>query len=543
MAVCDLATETLSTGQNASGEALGLKPNGSLDARWWLVPGAVALVYFTLHMLTATRYGYFRDAFYYLACAEHLDWGYVDQPPLIVLIAWIARHTMGTSLRALLFWPALAGAARVLLVAAFARELGAQRFGMALAAILAVVPGVWFAIDHQFAMNAFEAVFWTGCALAVLRLIRTQNPRLWLAFGAVAGLGMENKYSIAVFGFALLAGLALTPQRKLLWTPWLLAGGAVALLIFLPNLIWNVQHHWPFLELMRNIRASGRMIVLPPGAFLFQQILLINPLSFPFWFGGLLFYFFSRAARAYRAFGWAFVLTIGFFLAAHGKNYYSAPTYGIVLAAGAVVAERLLKSELFAKRPRLVGVLQPAMFVIPITGVIAFLPLVLPVLPVPSFLRFQEHLPFEIPRAEHSQDGAVLPQHYADEFGWEEMVATVARVYYSLPERERPKAAIFTSNFGEAGAIDFFGPRYGLPKAICANQSYYLWGPRDYTGEIVIRVGSSLEEVQPSYDSVVPAAMIDHPYALAFEKRPILICRGLKGNLQALWPTVKDWHD
>ena len=123
------------------------------------------------------------------------------------------------------------------------------------------------------------------------------------------------------------------------------------------------------------------------------------------------------------------------------------------------------------------------------------------------------------------------------------MVATVARVYYSLPESERPKAAIFTSNFGEAGAIDFFGPRYGLPKAICANQSYYLWGPRDYTGEIVIRVGSSIEEVQLSYDSVVPAAMIDHPYALAFERRPILICRGLKGNLQALWPTVKDWHD
>src|SRR5262249_20674814 len=153
---------------------------------------------------TATRYGYFRDAFYYLACSEHLDWGYVDQPPLIVLIAWVARHTLGTSLRALLFWPALAGVARILLIATFARELGAKRFGTALAATLAAVPGVWWAIDHQFAMNAFEPLFWTGCAFVLLRMINSGNPKLWLAFGAVAGLGMENKYSIAVFAFALL---------------------------------------------------------------------------------------------------------------------------------------------------------------------------------------------------------------------------------------------------------------------------------------------------------------------------------------------------
>jgi len=494
-------------------------------------------------MLTATRYGYFRDAFYYLACSEHLDWGYVDQPPLIVLIAWIARHTLGTSLRALLFWPALAGAGRILLISAFARELGAKRFGIALAATLAVVPGVWWALDHQFAMNAFEVLFWTGCAFVVLRLIKTENPKLWLAFGAIAGLGLENKYSVAVFALALLIGLALTPQRKLLFTPWLLAGAGVALLLFSPNLIWNIQHHWPFLELMRNIRSSGRMIVLPAGAFLFQQILITNPLGFPFWFGGLLFLFFSRNAKLYRALAWAFVITIGFFLLADGKNYYSAPAYGTVLAAGAVVVERLLSSERLAARPWVASFLKPATLVWLIAGVLAGLPLVLPILSVQSYLAYQSHLPFEIPHPEHSDEGALLPQHYADEFGWDELVAAVARVYYSLPENERAKAAIFTNNFGEAGAIDFFGPRYGLPKAICGNQSYFLWGPRNYTGEIVIRVGSSLNEVQPYYESVVVAATINHPYSLAFERRPILLCRGLKGNLQALWPTAKDWHD
>jgi hypothetical protein len=513
------------------------------SSRWWTVPAVIALVYFALHILTATRYGYFRDAFYYLACSEHLDWGYVDQPPLIVLIAWIARHTLGTSLRALLFWPALAGAGRILLIAAFARELTGKRFGVALAATLAAVPGVWWAIDHQFAMNAFEALFWTGCAFVVLRLIKTNDARLWLAFGAIAGMGLENKYSVAVYALALVIGLALTPQRKLLFTPWLLAGGVVALLIFLPNLIWNIQHHWPFLELMRNIRASGRMIVLPASAFLLQQILIMNPLSFPFWFSGLLFLFLSRDAKTYRALAWAFVITIGFFLMADGKNYYSAPSYGAVLAAGAVVAEKLLSSERFAARPWVGFFLKPVTLVWLIAGVLAGLPLVLPILSVESYLAYQSHLPFEIPHPEHSDEGALLPQHFADEFGWEELVAAVARVYYSLPESERTKAAIFTNNFGEAGAIDFFGPQYGLPKAICGNQSYFLWGPRNYTGEIVIRVGSSLSEVQPYYESVAVAATINHPYSLVLERRPILLCRGLKGNLQALWPTVKDWHD
>jgi 4-amino-4-deoxy-L-arabinose transferase-like glycosyltransferase len=300
-------------------------------------------IVYSLYTSTATRYGYFRDALYYLACAEHLDFGYVDLPPLFPAIAWIARHTLGTSLPALLFWPALAGGARIVLIAAFARELGARRFGTVLAATLAATPGVWWVIDHQFAMNALEPLLWTGCAYTILLLIKTKDPKLWLAFGTIAGVGLENKYSIVIFAFALLAGLLLTPQRRLLFTPWLLAGGAAALVIFLPNLIWNIQHHWPFLEVMHNIRITGKDIVLPPGAYIGQQILMMNPLSFPFWFGGLLFYF-SRAGHPFRAFGWAFVITIALLLALHGKDYYSAPAYALVLAAGAVATERLLES-------------------------------------------------------------------------------------------------------------------------------------------------------------------------------------------------------
>jgi hypothetical protein len=501
----------------------------------------VAAIYLLLHVLTATRYGYFRDALYFLACADHLDWGYVDHPPLFVLIAWIARHTLGTSLHALLLWPALAGIGRIFLTVAFARELGARRFGVVFAAVLSVIPAVWYVNDHQFAMNAFEPLFWTGCAFVVLRMIKTGNLKLWLAFGAISGLGLENKYSMALFAFALLVGLLLTQERKLLFTPWILAGGGVALLIFLPNLLWNVQHHWPFAELMHNIRASGRDVMYSPLGYLWQQVLMTTPASFPFWFGGLLFLFFSQKMKHFRAFGWAFVITIAFFLLANGKNYYSAPVYTIVLAAGAVATETLLDSTLMAEWPRIRMAFKPVFMVWLVLGLAAILPIVLPVLSIESYLRYQGKLPIRPPRIEHQNFSMDLPQHYSDEFGWQEMVAATARVYHSLSPEEQARTAIYVDNYGEAGAIDFFGPQYGLPKAICTHQSYFLWGPRNYTGEIVIRVGAPIEPVRQSYESVEIAATLDNPYAMTNEVRPILLCRRRKANLQTDWQSMKHW--
>jgi dolichyl-phosphate-mannose-protein mannosyltransferase len=510
----------------------------------------VAFVYFALHLATAARYGYFRDALYYLACSDHLAFGYVDLPPLVPFLAWIARHTLGTSLPALIFWPALTGALRIVLAAAFARELGAKRYGVALAAVLAATPALWWVIDHQFAMNTLEPLFWTGCAYAVLRMINTQNRKLWLAFGAIAGLGLENKYAIAVFAFALLLGLLLTQQRKLLFTTWLFAGGAVALLIFLPNLIWNIQHHWPFFELMHNIRVTGKDIAYPPAAYMAQQIVMMNPFSLPFWFGGLLFYFFSRSAKPYRFLGWAFVITIAFFLASHGKDYYSAPAYPILLAAGALAIEHLLSrlperqtsERQTAHQTKWRAALKPVCFAWLLVGIAVPLPLVLPVLPLDSFVRFQSHSPLQHKPTERSFVGTVLPQYFADELPWEEQVAAVARVYHSLSPEEQAKTAIFCDNYGQAGAIDFFGPRYGLPKAISGHQNYFFWGPRGYTGEIVILVGQPESDARKEFASVEVAATLHVPYAYSYETRPILLCRGLKWNLQALWPRVKYWR-
>jgi Dolichyl-phosphate-mannose-protein mannosyltransferase len=508
--------------------------SNSTQSRWVYV---IAFAYFALHLLTSTRYGYFRDALYYLACSEHLAFGYVDQPPLIPVLGWITRHTLGTSLPALLFWPALAGALRIILTAAFARELGAGRFGSVLAAALAATPGVWWVIDHQFAMNSLEPLFWGGMAYVILRLINTANPKLWLVFGAIAGVGLLNKYSIVIFAAALLGGLLLTRQRRLLFTPWILAGGAIALLIFSPNLVWNIQRHWPFLELMHNIRATGKDVILSPPMYLLQQVLMLNPVSFLFWFGGLLFYFFSRDAKNYRNFGWTFVIAILIFMITHGKDYYSAPAYVILFAAGGVATERLITLG-----PKLRTVLRAACFIWLALGVIPLLPLVLPVLPIETFLRYQSHLPFEVPKTERSFVGETLPQYYADEFPWPGLVAAVARVYHSLTPEEQQRTAIFGSNYGQAAAIDFFGPQYGLPKAISGHQNYFLWGPRQYTGEIIILLGSTEREAREVFESVTVAATLQNPYAYRYENRPILLCRGLKWNLQEDWSKVKVWR-
>jgi hypothetical protein len=316
----------------------------------------------------------------------------------------------------------------------------------------------------------------------------------------------------------------------------------VAFLIFLPNLIWNIQHDWPFLELMRNIRATGKDVVLPPGKYLLQQVLMMNPVSFPFWFAGLLFYLFSREARAYRCFGWTFLITITFFMLTHGKDYYSAAAYLILLAGGAVAAERIIASARLLSRPKLQRVSRFACFVWLLLGVVSLLPLVLPVLPIDLFLRYQSHLPFEVPKTETSFVGNALPQYYADELPWPAMVAAVARVYKSLSPDEQRRTAIYCNNYGQAGAIDFFGPQYGLPKAISGHQNYFLWGPRNYTGEIVIIVGGSEASERKHFDSVEVAATLDNPYAYSYENRPILLCRALKWNLQTGWSRVKNWR-
>jgi DMSO/TMAO reductase YedYZ molybdopterin-dependent catalytic subunit len=306
-----------------------------MDKTHWRTSGlavvlAIAAAKLLLHLATASRYGYFGDELYFLACAEHLDWGYVDQPPLVAVVAWLVRHTLGTSLLAVRLPSALAGTALVVLTGLLARELGGGRFAMGLSAAASAVALTYVALSYLFTMNAFEPLFWTLCAFLLVRIVRTGDERPWLWFGLVAGIGLQNKYSMAVYGGALVVGLLLSPARRALARPWIWLGGAVAGLVFLPNVIWNVRHGWPFLELMRNLRESGRDVVLSPAEYVGHQLLIMNPATVPIWLAGLGFLLFSARGRAFRPLGWAFLVTLGTWIVTHGKNYYADQEVAVI---------------------------------------------------------------------------------------------------------------------------------------------------------------------------------------------------------------------
>ncbi|HKG15840.1 MAG TPA: glycosyltransferase family 39 protein [Pyrinomonadaceae bacterium] len=486
-----------------------------------------------IHFLTNGGYGYFRDELYYLACGEHLDWGYVDQAPLIAVVAWFERAVFGDSLFALRLLPALAGAATVFLTGLIAREAGGRRFAVLVACVSVIVAPYFLSINTILTMNAFEPLVWVACAYLLVRILKYGESRLWIPFGLVAGLGLMNKHSTLAFGFAVVAGLAVAQSRRQFLNPWLWAGGAVALLVFAPNVIWQVQHGWPTVEVLRNA-DKNQNVAFSLAEFVKGQVLLMHPLTFPVWAAGLYFYLFRREARPFRALGWAFVALFALMVVFRAKVYYMTPFYPILLASGGVQVETWLGA-----RPLLRAWARPALVVVLLAGGALFAPLALPVLPVETFIRYQSALGIEPPRTEKLKL-AGLPQLYADMFGWEEMTREVAGVYNSLPPEERERCAVFARNYGEAGAIDFFGPRYGLPKSIGKHQNYFLWGPRDYTGECVITIGEKLSDVSKSFDQVEQVATFTHPYVLPHENNnPVFLCRKPKRPLKEIWPDVK----
>ncbi len=505
---------------------------GTLVSKFFNIPVILAIFLVALLLATANNYGIFRDELYYIACGEHLDFGYVDQPPLVALLTRLSLILFGNSLLGLRLFPALAGAATVLLAAVIAKELGGGKFAQGLASLTILAAMSLSVFFGTMSMNPFEVLIWTICAYLLIRILNGASPKLWLLFGLVAGIGLQNKHSMLVFGFAVVVGLLLTRQRRLLASPWPWLGGLIAALIFLPNLIWQAANGWPTLEFLRNAQLYKNYPVSPLD-FLLQLTIALNPLTMPIWIAGLLFFFFGKDAAKYRTLGIMFVACFVVFVLQRSKFYYIVPAIPLLLAAGAVAIERLT---------RRIGWkwLNPAIaFLLVISG--GFLtPLALPILPVESFISFSQTIGMlENIRTERHEQVA-LPQHFADRFGWREMAETVAEVYNGLPEEEKAKCAIFTRNYGEAGAIDYFGPELGLPNAICGHNSYWFWGPRDYSGEVVICFGYSREWLEEHFAQVEEAAVIGHRYAMAYETNlPVYICRQPLVPLPDLWPDLK----
>jgi hypothetical protein len=336
-----------------------------------------------------------------------------------------------------------------------------------------------------------------------------------------------------VFGFALAAGLLLAGEWRLFRSKWIWIGAGVAILLFLPNVIWEARHGWPQVEVVRNAQLYKNIPVTPLG-FLAEQVVFLNPIVFPLWLTGLVWYFTSAEAKRFRFLGWAYLIVLAIFVIFGGKSYYALPVYPILFAAGGVMLER------FAERGKSRRIVFGYAAIIVVAGLIA-LPFGVPVLPVNTFLRYSRTLPYSsLAKTERDALQAPLPQLYADMFGWKNMAETVAQVYDGLPASDRANCAILGGNYGETAAIDYYGPALGLPKAIGGHNSYFYWGPRGYSGGCVIIFGEQSGEFIQLFGDVRQAATIVSPHAMPNEQSvPVYVCRKPRAPLAVLWPRFK----
>jgi Dolichyl-phosphate-mannose-protein mannosyltransferase len=501
----------------------------------WTLLIVLALSKLGIHLLSSlVTYGYMTDELYYLDCANHLAWGYVDHPPLSVAALALLRLTLGDSLMALRLVPALAGAATVVLVGLMARELGGGRTAQGLAALAAVVAPVYLGVDAFYSMNAFEPAFWALAAYLLLRLENGAPPRLWLLVGVVIGLGLLNKISMLWLALGLGVGLLLTPQRRWLLTPWPWLAGAIGLLLFAPYIVWQVANGWPTLEFMHNA-MQFKMQAKSPLRFLAEQVLIMHPLLVPFWLSGLAYYFIDASGRRFRLLAWIWA-TVLLLLMVSGstRSNYMGPAYVLLLPAGGVAVEQLARWRSWPWLP-------PALAGAVAVGGVAVAPLAVDLLPPAQYITYAHAIGLRAPADQVDAIG-VMPLHFALKFHAPAIIAAVREAYAALPEEDRARAGILASSFGEAGAINFFGPDAGLPHAVSGHNNYFLWGPGGYNGDVMLVFAEPDAAVLKLFEHVALASKIQCPYCLpGLTATAIYICRGSHRPLPELWEQLKNY--
>lgn len=478
-------------------------------------------------------YGIHRDELYYLVCGHRLALGYVDQPPLVALQARLAEVLFGyRHLWAFRLLPGLAGALTVILTGLLTDALGGTRRAVGLAMLFMLTVPVFIATQSVLSMNAWEPVFWMGMVWAMLRLlVRPQATGWWLLLGASAGLGVENKVSIVFFMAALILAWAVTPARRLFRTRGFFLAVAVTVLLAVPNFWWQATHGFPTWEWLRDVQHSDKNMVLSLPQVLGEQVLMLSPFDLFLWLPGLLWLLFARAARPWRSAGFLYLFFFGIMLLLHAKDYYIAPVYPMLFAAGAVFWTDCVagsRARMFA----LAGYAGVATAAVVLTA-----PMAVPILPPAEFLQFRRAIHLG-PMESEQHPGTSFPEFFGDHLGWQELADEVARVYHALPPDQQRQTGIVAGNYGQAGALDILGRPLGLPATISGHQNYWLWGPQGYTGgEMIVVSPESMSVMLRYYRSCTVAAWQSSPYTMPWEQRTIYVCH------DRLQPYATSWND
>jgi hypothetical protein len=501
----------------------------------------VPLAALLLHLITMWRYGYFRDELYFIACARHLAWGYVDQPPLVAFAAWLATP-FGYHLFALRLLPALAAALASLVAIDIARILGGGKFAQALAGIGVALLPAYLLLGNLLTTTSFEALSWTLVVWLCVRLVILSEKaagRTWIALAGSVAFGLYGKYSMGLLVGALLAGLLATQERSVLRTRWFPIAAALCLALVLPNLLWQWAHGWPFLAVIAGDAAhrhafntglalETQNVLSNAMAFASEQFIYTNPLAAPVWIAGLLAPFTWPKLCELRFVSVAFAVLLVAAIALEAKGYYIIGIYGPLLAIGAVVVERAASWIRVTCATALVAV------------AIATMPLSIPVLPIHEFISYSEAIGMT------GRDGhppKLVQPIYAEEFGWRRLAHDVADYYYALPRAQQGETAIYADTYADAAAIDFFGRIDALPPAIGSQNTYWLWGTHGYSGNTLLAVGASrIDILKQYYRSCTLLGTSDEPLKWVVEgPAPIYLCTQPTMPLERIWPHLK-WY-
>lgn len=490
------------------------------------VPWIGAAAVLAVHLAGNPHYGYFRDELYFIICGFHPQFGYVDQPPVIPLLAAFTQM-FGHSLFLLRALAAVCAAAGAYVTCLLVIELDGSVFALVLAILAFFFTNVLMAFGSKVTTDTMGLWAWPLIALFVLRMVKGADLRLWLAVGAVAGLSIESKYSVLFFLVAVILALLLTPQRHVLRTWWFAAGIIVAVVIALPNFIWQWQNGFPMLTLL-EAGQNGKNILVGPVMYVLQELLITGFFLAAVWIAGLVWMLRNSTARFLA---YAYVLLIGEMMFFHGKDYYPGDVYSIVIAGGAVGIEAWTRGHRIAR-----SIIATAVVV----AGLAFMPVTMPILPEQTFVSYAHamHLSTRATETEAGRDEGALPGDWADMHGWTNMAAIVKRVYDDLPPADRAKAVVFASNYGEAAAVQFFDP--GVP-VISAHNQYWLWGPGRYDGSVTVVINGTCDP--KFFKSGTLAATIKSPWAIGYENDvPVRVCRGIREPLAQIWPSIKSYE-
>ena len=495
---------------------------------------SISLINLLIYLVTQIffSYGMFRDEYYYLACANRIALGYVDHPPLSIYVLTVWKLLFGDSLIAIRFVPAIISSVTIFILGLFTLQLGGKKIAVIIAMLVFMLSPIFLGMNTIYSMNTFDFFFWILSAYLFLRIIQTENKQYWIWLGVVLGLGLLNKTSVFWLGAGILVGTFFTPSRKDLKTKYPYLAFIIALLIFSPYIIWNITHDFAHLEFMRNA-AARKYGGLTPISFIMDQILILNPLSILIWLPGIIFYFFKKDSKQYRAIGFIWLTTFLILLInGHSKGEYISAAYQILFAGGAVMIEKL------SAAPKRFWIKYLVAIPVVVIGV-SLSPFARPLLSPETFIRYQSAIGLA-PSSNEGHELVGLPQFYSDMFGWEELAKNVSKVYQSLSKEEREKTLVYCSNYGKAGAIEYYSKKYPLPKVICPHNSYWYWWPTDKSFTTIIIIGGEIEEHLESLNEVLEAGYHKTKYAMPYENnQTIFIGRGLKRSVSEIRKGVK----